>query len=67
MSFKNLRSPATNAVQTAAEKVISTFPAVDDPTVNGERLEQSSDGDAPILWPAPKTLPEGRPPMKLTK
>jgi hypothetical protein len=63
-TYKNLRSPRTNLNETEAEP-LCPIPLTPDPRVNDERINTTRDGDAPIRWPAPRTLPEARPPMKL--
>jgi len=64
MSYKNLRSPKTNTNEMEAEKV-APIPVKDDPRKNGDTVNNTQDRAEMIPWGPAKTLPEGRPPMKL--
>ena len=67
MSYKNLRSPAANAGVTSPEKV-APIPHIDEARINGDPVNTTADGEAPLTWGPPDTLPESpRLPMKLNK
>lgn len=66
MTFKNLRSPASNANEPSREE-LAPIPVTPDPRVNDERVNTTRDGERPIPWPPPKTLPEGGVPFKNLK
>lgn len=66
LPFKNLRSPAENMNATPREEV-APIPVTPDPRVNDEAVNTTRDGERPIRWPTPKTLPEGGVPFKNMK
>ena len=63
MSFKNLHSSGPNTNSPEKEKVLPVM-AVDDMTVNGERINKSQLGEAELKYGGVKAEPL---PMKLNK
>lgn len=64
--FKNLKSPAKNVSEPSPEP-LAPIPVSPDPRVNDERVNTTRDGEGPLRWPPPKTLPEGGQPFKNMK
>lgn len=71
MSFKNLRSPGANSNPPTKEKIADTaysggeYVAIDDATVNGDRINTEAISDGEQAWGEPEALPGPRLPMKL--
>lgn len=70
MSFKNLRSPASNDPTPSKEKVVD-IPVPDDPSTNGDAINTSPDREGLLRWPEAQFDVDNpasggnRPPMKL--
>lgn len=71
MSYKNLRSPASNSPDTGKEQ-IAPVPVIDDARKNGDTVNNTPDREPLIKWGPPDAAPANesggsRPPMKLNK